>query len=76
MYEPKELEAALRRAFVDNKADFVCIFSRRSRFLIESAQLGMEQGWLSEEFVELDEQSSELRYRLTQKGREHFQQSK
>ena len=67
-----EFEASLRRAFVDKEADYVVIYSRRQRFQIEAAGFAIEKGWLEEEFVELDEQSSEFRYSLTEKGKEHF----
>ena len=71
-YSKDELEGALKRAFVDHRADFVIIDSRRQQFLIASAQLGKDNGWLFEEFVQYDEQSSALHYRLTDKGKEHF----
>lgn len=68
----QEFEASLRRAFVDDTADYVVIFSKHQRFLLESAFYGQLQGWLKAEFVELDEQSSEIRYRLTDEGKKHF----
>lgn len=71
-YQDDELEAALKRAFVDGKADYIILDDRRQRFLIESACLGVEKGWLDEEFVEIEEQYSQLRYRLTDDGRKHF----
>ncbi len=71
-YKEAELEAAIKRAFVDHRADFVIIDSHRDRFLIASAQLGVNKGWLSEKFVEIDEQSSQLQYRLTSEGKIHF----
>lgn len=71
-YQENELEAALLRAFVDNRADFILLDDRRERFLIESATLGVEKGWLSEEFIEIDDQYSQLRYRLTDEGKRHF----
>jgi hypothetical protein len=67
-----EFEASLRRAFVEHHADFIMIDSRRHVFLIESAAYGVERGWLTEKFIELDEQSSQLRYRLTAAGKRHF----
>ena len=71
-YQENELEAALLRAFVDNRADFILLDDRRERFLIESATLGVEKGWLSDEFIEIDDQYSPLRYRLTDEGKRHF----
>lgn len=67
-----EFEASLRRAFVGHRADYIILDDRRQCFLGESAAYGVEQGWLTEQFVELDSQSSELRFRLTDKGRVHF----
>ena len=72
VYPEQELEASLKRAFVDGKADYVVICSRRDRFLLESAMFGVLNNWLSEELKELDEQSSELRFRLTEEGKKHF----
>lgn len=71
-YPENELEASLKRAFVDNRADYIILDDRRERFLIEGAMLGVEKGWLNEEFVEIDDQYSQLRCRLTEEGRKHF----
>ena len=68
----QEFEASLRRAFVDGKADYIVLYSRRHKFRYESAAYGALQGWLDEEFIEVDEQSSELHYRLTEDGKKHF----
>lgn len=70
-YPEAELEAALRRAFVQHRADYILIDNRRDRFLCESAKLGLDRGWISGEVLEL-EQSTEVRYRLTEGGRTHF----
>jgi hypothetical protein len=72
-YPVAELEAALLLAFVEHHADYIVIVSRFNQFLHEGAAYGQEQGWLGDvEVVELDEQSTEWRLRLTEKGREHF----
>ena len=71
-YSRQELEDAIRRAFCDRRCDYIAIYDRRNRFLFESATLGVANGWLHEEFIEFDEQSSELRYRLTEVGKTHF----
>lgn len=71
-YPEAELEAALQRAFVQHRADYIVIDSRRHQFLWEGARMGLDRGWLSCEVVEPDEQSTELRYRLTEAGRTHF----
>ena len=71
-YKDDELEEALKRAFVVGKASYIILDDRRERFLIESAILGVEKGWLTEEFVEIEEQYSQLRYHLTDGGKRHF----
>jgi hypothetical protein len=68
----QEFEASLRRAFVDHRADFIIIDDRRQRFRGESATFGEERGWLNGRLVQLDDQTSEIRYRLTESGRAHF----
>lgn len=71
-YAESELEGALRRAFVDHRADFIVIDSRKQVFQIASADLGINRGWLKGEWHEEDEQSTALVCRLTPKGRKHF----
>lgn len=71
-YPDNELEDALKRAFSKPDTDYIFLDDRRQRFLIESAVLGVEKGWLTEEFVEIEEQYSQCRYRLTDDGRRHF----
>jgi uncharacterized protein YbdZ (MbtH family) len=67
-----EYESALRRAFVERRADFIVITSRHEQFQIESANFGVDQGWLKSEMDTRDEQSSAWVCRLTDKGREYF----
>jgi uncharacterized protein YbdZ (MbtH family) len=67
-----EYESALRRAFVDHRADCIVITSRRQQFQIESANYGIDQGWLTGKLDESDEQSASYVCRSTEKGREHF----
>ena len=67
-----ELEDALRRAFVRDKADYICITSRRQEFQIKSFAYGVEQGWLKTEVDDSDEQSTVWIGRLTPKGKLHF----
>lgn len=74
-YPVDELEASLRRAFTNPRTDYIIIDDRRQRFLSESAALGVEKGWLTEEFVEIDSQYSQYRYRLTDVGRRYFGRS-
>lgn len=67
-----EYESALRRAFVDNRASSIVITSRRQQFQLDAVSYGSEQGWLTGELDDSDEQSAAYVCRLTKKGREHF----
>lgn len=67
-----EFIASLKRSFCDREADFIVVRDRRHRFQGEAAAFGEANGWLSGELVEHDEQSSELRFRLTPLGRAEF----
>lgn len=69
---PQEYEDALRRAFVERRADYIVINSRRQQFQIESANYGVEQGWIKGEWHDIDEQSTAWTGRLTDEGRGHF----
>ena len=72
-YPVEELEASLKRAFVDHEADFIILESRREQFQLESAAYGQKQGWLGPiQEVGPDEQSLVWTLRLTEKGKEHF----
>lgn len=77
----EEFEASLRRAFTPTEendyrgADFIALYSRRQgEFLFASAAYGVEKGWLKEQECRgIDpDQDYELRYRLTDEGRNHF----
>jgi hypothetical protein len=67
-----EKEAMLRRAFVDGRADFITIYSRREWRQVESADYGIVRGWLKSEWHDEDEQSTYMTFRLTPEGRTHF----
>lgn len=67
---PTEWGLALHRAFVEGQADYVVIWSRRQKFLLDAAEYGVRMGWLLHEEVDIDSQSTERRYRLTGAGRE------
>ena len=56
-----EYESALRRAFVEHRADFVVITNRREQFQIEATNYGVDQGWLHGEMSMVDKE-------LTQSG--------
>ncbi len=68
----EEKEAMLRRAFVQGRADYIVISSRREWRQIESANLGVDRGWLKSQWHDEDEQSTCVTFRLTDKGRKHF----
>lgn len=69
----QEYEASLRRAFVDNRCDYVFVDSKHERYLIACASFGQDKGWLSFEELGSDEQQyTQWRYRLTEAGRKHF----
>jgi len=65
-------EAMLYRAFVEHRADYIVITSRLQRTQIQSAEYGVERGWLKKTVVDTDEQSTAWVYRLTQKGRAYM----
>lgn len=70
MTTEEEWGLSLRRAFVDGGADYIVIYSRRQVFLLNAAEYGVRMGWLYRVEVELDSQSTEWRYRLTDAGKE------
>ena len=72
MARTNEWEASLRRAFVDNRADYIVLTSRREEFLLKSANYGINRGWLTGTFEGPDVQSMALVCRLTKEGRKHF----
>lgn len=50
--------------------DYVTIYDRRNAWQWRAAEISVAEGWLEPGvMVELDEQSSELRYRVTSAGR-------
>lgn len=69
--EDTEKESMLRRAFVEKRADYVVISSRREQRQIESVNYGVDRGWLNSEDHD-DGQSTCVTFRLTAQGREHF----
>lgn len=63
-------DALVRALKSGQKFDYIVIYDRREAWLWRAAELAVEQGWLEEgRLVELDEQSSELRFYLTPAGR-------
>ena len=69
---PTEMEAMIRKAFVDGKADCIVITSRREQTQILTVNYGITQGWLDAEWDTSDEQSTAYVARLTPLGRKYF----
>lgn len=67
-----DYEDSLRKAFVDHRADYIVITSRREQYQIQAANYGLDQGWLYSQMDSTDEQSSAWVLRLTDKGKEYF----
>lgn len=67
-----ERKAMLHRAFVEKRAGCIVITSRRERLQIQSAEYGVERGWLAKTVDTEDEQSTAWVYRLTPQGRKYF----
>jgi len=71
----EEFEKRTADAFrkMGGESGYISITSRRQRFQLEAAEYCSFHGWITEgELVQLDEQSSELRYRITDCGRKHW----
>jgi hypothetical protein len=68
---PEDYEISLHRAFANKKVSYIVIDSRRQEFQINSAEYGVEKGWLSKDEV-TDGQCTEWRYRLTEQGKQYF----
>lgn len=74
-YTEQDLEASLRRLFVDDGgADFIGFdeHALRNRFLSEALQYGLDNGWLYGGETVGDEQWTQIRYGLSEQGKEHF----
>ena len=75
-YSEAELDAALRRAFVDGRAEFIQVdgHDMRSSFLRAGLQHGLNKGLLKrdERFDVNEDQYTSLAYSLTKEGRNHF----
>lgn len=68
----EEFEARTRKAFVDNKATEVWVYSKREGFRLTMCAYCISKGWMDGELVEFDSQSSGQRYWLTEAGKKHF----
>lgn len=81
-YTNEDLEASLKRAFADRRADFIIMDGQtmRNQFLVDSVNYGIGQGWLKPgEDIDEDKalgqglgQYFAYTYRLTEKGAKHF----
>ena len=78
----EDLEASLKRAFVDNIADYIIMdgHQMRNEFLRDAIAYGLEKGWLHRS-KDIDEDESlgkgfgqyfAYTYRLTDEGKKHF----
>ena len=68
----QQAEDMLRRAFVDRRADYIVVTSRREQAQLEAVWYGEQRGWLDCEADAADEQCTAVVCRLTTAGREHF----
>ena len=68
----QEFEDRLKRAFVEGKADFIYVDSRRDRFLIECMHFGIGKSWIKAEMNYIEEQYSRWEGRLTNYGKQYF----
>jgi hypothetical protein len=81
-YSKSELEDSLKRAFVDNEADYIIMDGQqmRNEFLVDGINYGLDKGWLYQaENIDEDEilgqsngQYLAYTYRLTNKGKKYF----
>jgi hypothetical protein len=73
-YLKSELEDSLRRAFANEEADYILVDGNtiRNEFLREGLHLAQSEGWLDNGEETGDEQYTAFKYRLTDKGKEHF----
>lgn len=73
--EPEsEYEGSLRRAFVDNEADFITLDSNPhgQRFLAACAAWAIDKGWLFHDYTVDEGQTLVSKFRLTKQGEDHF----
>lgn len=59
---------ALRRAFIEKKADYIEIDGWSPRWQIAAAEAAAQVGWLTSELIEVERQYSVKRYRPTALG--------
>ncbi len=79
-YTENDLEDSLKRAFVDARADYIILDTRRNKFLIDGIQYGLDKGWLYKgEDIDEDKilgpglgQYFAHTFRLTDNGKEYF----
>lgn len=74
-YSEAELEAALRRAFVVNRADTIIYDGHvacRQPFLRAGFELGIRKGWLVKTGRVDESQYTAAYYGLSDEGRKHF----
>lgn len=75
MWDESELEAALKRAFVDNSLKSIGIDGhdvRFNKFRVDGINYGLDKGWLNYMGDEEDSQWTVMVYELSNKGKKHF----
>jgi len=73
-YPNKDLEASLKKAFVDKRFESILMDGRecQNQFLVDGVNYGFKKGWLGVD-GEIDEsQYTAVTYKLTKKGKKHF----
>ncbi|GAF74003.1 unnamed protein product [marine sediment metagenome] len=73
-YDKKDLEASLRRAFVDGGFKEILIdgHEARSKFLRDAINHGLNRGWLQVTSQINESQYTAVNYGLTDGGRKYF----
>jgi hypothetical protein len=73
-YTEKDLELSLKRAFVDKKYETILYdgWIARNPFMHDVFIYGTNQGWLEVASEINEEQYTAINYRLSEKGKDHF----
>ncbi len=73
-YSNKDLEDALRRAFVDNGLKSILLDGHEAKnpFKVDGINYGIKRGWLRKEDDIKESQYTAVTYVLTNKGKEYF----
>lgn len=73
-YPNSDLEASLKRAFVNKGFDSILMDGRvaQNEFLRDGVNYGIKQGWLKLDHETNESQYTAMAYVLTAKGKKHF----